>query len=304
MSKTLNIIGAGRVASTLARGWFHRGVYDVGDVINSTLESARQAVTFIGAGQARDDMASLGRAPVWMIGVHDSAIEPTAERLANEAVVTRGDTVFHCSGSLGAGSLSSLAEQGAQVASLHPVRSFVAPLATPQEFAGTWCALEGDVEALGELRPALEQIGARVLSIDAANKLLYHAASVFSCNYLSALMEVALRVIERAGVNRATGLELLEPLVRGTVDNLFEHGPATALTGPIARGDHRLVARQLSAVAAWSDEHADLYRRLGEVARGWRLRKARCLKWISKRWLKFLTPAQDAEYVKIDSWCV
>ena len=58
LSKTLNIVGAGRVGSTLARGWFHCGVYDVGDVINSTLESARQAVTFIGAGRARDDMSS------------------------------------------------------------------------------------------------------------------------------------------------------------------------------------------------------------------------------------------------------
>ena len=267
MSKTLNIVGAGRVGSTLARGWFRSGVFDVGEVVNSTLASARHAVKFIGAGQARDGVSAFNRASMWMIGVHDSAIEPTAERLASEGVVQPGDTVFHCSGSLGAGSLSSLAEQGAKVASLHPVRSFVAPLADPEEFAGTWCALEGDARALSELRPALERIGARVFSIDAANKLLYHAASVFSCNYLSALMEVALRAIEQSGVNRTTGLELLEPLVRGTVDNLFEHGPATALTGPIARGDHRLVERQLSAVAAWSRNHAELYRQLGEVAR-------------------------------------
>ena len=120
--------------------------------------------------------------------------------------------------------------------------------------------------AIGELGPALKRLGAQVLTIDASNKLLYHAASVFSCNYLSALMEVALRCIEASGVERNSGLALLEPLVRGTVDNLFKHGPARALTGPIARGDHQLVARQLEAVLSINDDYARLYGELGRVA--------------------------------------
>ena len=267
MGKTLNIVGAGRVGSTLARLWAEAGVFEIQHVVNSTLESARRAVGFIGAGQAKQDLTLLGNTPVWLIGVHDSAIKTTAADLARLDIVGEGDIVFHCSGSLAAEALSALAERGALTASVHPVKSFVAPVETMEAFAGTWCAVEGNEKAVTELEVALKQIGARVLGIDAANKLFYHAASVFSCNYLSALMEVALRCIEVSGVERKTGLELLEPLVRGTVDNLFARGPASALTGPIARGDHQLVTRQLVALSSWREDYAGLYRELGEVAR-------------------------------------
>ena len=266
-ARALNIVGAGRVGRTLARLWHGAGVFAIQDVINVTRESAERAVVFIGAGRSQDEVALLRPAPVWLIGVQDSAIQPTAERLAVHGVVGNGDIVFHCSGSLGARALSALGARGARTASVHPVKSFVAPLETPAAFAGTWCALEGDPAALAELEPALEAIDARVQLIDAANKLLYHAASVFSGNYLSALMEVALRSIEASGVERETGLELLEPLVRGTLDNVFRHGPASALTGPIARGDHQLVARQLAAVTSWNDDYGRLYRELGYLAR-------------------------------------
>ena len=266
-ARAINIVGAGRVGSTLARLWNDAGVFAVQDVVNATRASAARAVKFIGAGRSQDEVALLRPAPVWLIGVHDSLIQPTAERLAAHRLVGDGDIVFHCSGSLGARALSALSKRGAFTASIHPVKSFVAPLETLAAFAGTWCALEGDPEALAELEPALKAIDARVLTIDTANKLLYHAASVFSCNYLSVLIEVALRSIEASGVDRETGLELLEPLVRGTVDNLFGHGPASALSGPIARGDHELVARQLAAVTSWNDDHGRLYRELGRIAR-------------------------------------
>lgn len=266
MSKTLNIIGAGRVGSTLARLWSNAGVFNVGHIVNASVHSAKRAVAYIGAGEVCQNLSGFGECAVWMIGVHDSAIQTTAAALAREWIVKEGDIVFHLSGSLGASELALLAAQGALIASVHPVKSFVAPLSDEEEFTATWCAVEGNPLAIGELQPALEQIGAQVLTLGASNKLLYHAASVFSCNYLSALMEVALRCIEGSGVARNSGLALLEPLVRGTVDNLFKQGPARALTGPIARGDHQLVASQLEAVSSLKDDHAQLYTELGRVA--------------------------------------
>lgn len=266
MRKILNIVGAGRVGSTLARLWVNTGVFEVGQIVNSTLASAERAVCFIGGGEACQNMSAQHSSSLWLIGVHDSVIQTTVTGLARERIVKEGDIVFHLSGSLGAVALGDLAAQGALTASVHPVRSFVAPLSDREHFAGTWCAVEGNPQAIAVLGPALEHIGAQVLTIDADNKLLYHAASVFSCNYLSALMEVALRCIEASGVERHLGLALLEPLVRGTVDNLFSRGPASALTGPIARGDHRLVARQLAAVSRWNDDYGWLYGELGKVA--------------------------------------
>ncbi len=59
---------------------------------------------------------------------------------------------------------------------------------------------------------------------------------------------------------------MMEPLVRETVDNVFRLGTVKALTGPIARGDHAVVARQLEALSGWDARAAEIYKALGIVA--------------------------------------
>jgi predicted short-subunit dehydrogenase-like oxidoreductase (DUF2520 family) len=97
-------------------------------------------------------------------------------------------------------------------------------------------------------------------------KPIYHSGGVLACNYLVALIEAALRAHEKAGLPRAASLGALEPMVRETVDLVFEKGPARALTGPISRGDVATVRRQLAAVNAWDPKIGGLYRGLGLIA--------------------------------------
>ena len=59
-------------------------------------------------------------------------------------------------------------------------------------------------------------------------------------------------------------LEAFLPLVRATVDNVGELGPADALTGPVARGDARTVARHLDEL---SGDDRDAYRAFARLAR-------------------------------------
>ena len=74
-------------------------------------------------------------------------------------------------------------------------------------------------------------------------------------------------------ITEATAIEvpdnpplMVEPLVRDTLDNVFKLGTMNALTGPIARGDHAVVARQLDALQAADAPLAEVYRALGVVA--------------------------------------
>jgi predicted short-subunit dehydrogenase-like oxidoreductase (DUF2520 family) len=89
---------------------------------------------------------------------------------------------------------------------------------------------------------------------------------VIVCNYLTALMEAGLRCYAAAGVPRGVAATMMEPIVRETLDNVFQLGTADALTGPIARGDHPVVARHLQALAAGEPVLHALYRNLGAVA--------------------------------------
>jgi predicted short-subunit dehydrogenase-like oxidoreductase (DUF2520 family) len=205
-------------------------------------------------------------AEIWMLTPPDARIVHCCEALAASGVLRSGDIVFHCSGSLSSLDLASAGRCGAAVASAHPLKSFAQPSDAVRTFAGTYCAVEGDAAALALLREAFERIGAHVSAIAPRHKTLYHAASVIACNDLVALLEAALRCYEQATIPRATALRMMEPLVRETVANVFQLGTAHALTGPIARGDHAVVARQLAALCAWDPDVGELYRWLGMLA--------------------------------------
>ena len=78
-------------------------------------------------------------------------------------------------------------------------------------------------------------------------------------------MEAGLRSYAKSGLGRGEALRMMEPLVRETVDNVFRLGTVDALTGPIARGDGAVVARQVDALTAW-DQAMRRSKELGAIA--------------------------------------
>lgn len=266
MTTTLNIIGPGRVGRTLGTLLQRAGLCAVQDVLSAEIATAESAVAFIGAGCAVRALRDMRAARLWLLTPPDAAIAGIATALAATGRVRQGDVVFHCSGSQSSSLLAPLAAAGALVASLHPLKSFADPAAAVQSFRGTYCAAEGDAGALQQLTPLFEQLGARITVIDPAGKTLYHAASVLVCNDLTALMEAGLRAYEKAGIERGTAQVMMEPLVRETLDNIFALGTTRALTGPVARGDAEVLARQLAALTALDPRMGDTYRALNHIA--------------------------------------
>lgn len=263
---TLNVIGCGRAGKTLARLFGKSRVLQLQDLVDRTLALAQAGAEFAGAGRAVATVADTRPADVWLVSTPDGVIAEAAQALACSGRLRAADTVFHLSGAHASTLLAAAAERGAAVASVHPVKSLADPDAAAAYFAGTWCGVEGDPQALAVLRPAFAAIGARLFDVDARFKTIYHAASVIVCNNLVALMEAGLEAYEKGGLPRDQALRVMEPLVRETVDNVFRLGPVQALTGPVARGDLSTVARQLDALSAWDADVAAVYRDLGRFA--------------------------------------
>jgi predicted short-subunit dehydrogenase-like oxidoreductase (DUF2520 family) len=274
MAATMNIVGAGHVGRTLGRLFTAHGVFAVQDVLTRSQASALDAVAFIGAGRALAQVSELRPARVWMLAVGDDQIAPTCAALAARGLL-QGATVFHCSGARASGELQAARSAGAQVASIHPVRSFADPASVAADFEGTWCGVEGDADALALLSPAFEAIGARLVAIDAAAKTVYHAASVFASNYLVTVLDAALRAYAAAGVPPEVARELARPLASETLANVFRLGAPAALSGPVARGDMATVARQQAALQGWDKSTARLYAALVEATTALAERKRR-----------------------------
>ena len=264
--RTLNIIGSGRVGRACGRLWARAKVFEIQDVLTRSRESAAEGVKFIGAGHAVGSLGEMRPADVWMIATRDDAIVPSAKTLAASGKIVPDDIVFHVSGAAPSAELKPVREQGALIASVHPIKTFTDAEQAVRTFTGTFCAAEGAEGAMAVLRPAFEKVGAKVFDIEAALKPVYHAGGVFACNYLVALIETALRAHKKAGIPRKASLRALEPMVRETVDAIFAKGPEKALTGPISRGDAAAVRRQLAEVGAWDARMGELYRALGLIA--------------------------------------
>ena len=258
LTPTLNLVGAGHVGRVLGRLFATSGAFALQDVLTRSSASAQAAVAFMGAGHACADGVQLRPAHAWLLAVSDDQIEPVAAQLAQTHDLT-GAVVFHCSGAKASAALQAVGAGGALVASVHPIRSFADPQQVAREFAGTFCGVEGDVAALALLGPAFETIGARLVPIDGAAKTVYHAAAVFASNYLTTVLDAALRAYQAAGIPEAVARELAQPLATETLANVFRLGPAAALSGPVARGDLATVARQEQALLDWDEATGRLY---------------------------------------------
>lgn len=267
MRATVNIVGAGKVAISLARLWHCTATVNVGSIVNQSQRSAANAVRLIGAGKACSSMAELRPADLLLIGVKDSDIFPTANLLSEYRAVKPGGIAFHLSGGLAADQLSPLREKSAVAcASLHLMKSFESPALAPDALATTWCTVEGDDVACRQLSELMSQHTAGVARVRDGTKLTYHAASVFACNYLVSLVEIAIRLLATSGIPHDQARSMIGPLVAGTASNLMRLPPAEALTGPVARADVKLVRKQLEAIQHATPELASLYCELGRIA--------------------------------------
>lgn len=261
MTDPIAIVGAGRVAASLARVLRERGApvcFIAGRDVNRT----RGVAEFAGEGVkpiAIDAVA--GAAGRVIIAVADSAITPVAQQLA-AAGFTRGIALHTC-GSSGREALAPLASAGAATGVLYPLQTFPTPEQGAASLPGTYFAISGDESALAWARELVARIPGKVIAADPQRSALFHAAAVLACNYQVTLLDAALEAMECAGAGREEALAALEPIVRATLENTLRMGPQAALTGPIARGDHETVRRNLAALGAVSRVTQDLYRVAG-----------------------------------------
>ena len=250
-SVELAIVGAGKTGRALGRLARQAG-YAIGPVVCRTRAHAEEAVAFIGAGRPG---TSPEGAPLTLVAVPDREIPAVARALRAPS----GAVVAHTCAAYGADVLRPHRPAGA----LHPLRSFGDPARAAELFRGTFCASDGDPEAVAALEGFARAIGGEPFRVRTDRKALYHAGAVFASNYVVAVLEAAVRLLEGSGVDRATAGRALVALASGTLANVAAVGIPQALTGPIERGDVETVRRHVEALGASAPELARTYGVLG-----------------------------------------
>ncbi|HET9995360.1 MAG TPA: DUF2520 domain-containing protein [Candidatus Acidoferrum sp.] len=265
MPNSLAIIGAGRVGRALGRRLRELG-WKIGAVLTRNIVSARKAVRFIGAGQphavaVREILASR----VILISVPDDAIEEVADELARiGAEELRGKIVLHTSGARDTTALKALKEYGAAVGGIHPLQTFSGVGVPPLE--GRIFAIEGDIAAVRTARQFVRALGGSPVRIAGNKKALYHAAAAMAAGHVLAVEEAATQLLISIGMTRGQAVRALLPLTRQVLENFERLGPRAAWTGPLSRGDYRVVESHLKALRESPPEFAGAYDGLNHLA--------------------------------------
>jgi predicted short-subunit dehydrogenase-like oxidoreductase (DUF2520 family) len=222
------VIGQGRMGSSMAAAMRRAGLLVVGPLGRN---------------------ADIGDASIVILCVPDAQIAAVALDIPIDRVVA------HCSG---VASLAPLAPH--EAFSMHPLLTVTNATA---EFAGVGCAVDASSPRAQAICATLvHALGMRSFHVADERRPLYHAAASAASNYVITVAELAGALIEQAGVQR----EHLVPLVRAATENWARDG-ASALTGPIRRGDEGTVARQREAVAKHSPESLPLWDALAAATR-------------------------------------
>ena len=265
MSKSLAIIGAGRVGRALGRLLREQG-WKIGAVITRNEATARRAVRFIGAGQGHAAMSrQVLAARVILITTPDDAVTAVAEELARiGAEELRGKVVLHTSGSLDARALRALREHGAALGSVHPMQSFSGVGTPPLE--GKMFAMEGDAAAVRCARKMVRALGGTPVQIEGAKKPVYHAAGAMAAGHVLAVIEAATGLLTSIGMTRGMAARALLPLTRQVLENFEALGPRTAWTGPLSRRDYNVVSAHTAALQHMPAEIGEAYAALNRLA--------------------------------------
>ena len=265
MENSLAIVGAGRVGSALGRRLSELG-WKIGAVVTRSAASARRAVRLIGAGKACAGMTTrILASRVILIATPDDEIALVAQelaRLGEEQLA--GSVVLHTSGAMDSEVLEAVRKRGAKVGSLHPLQSF-SGVAVPL-LDGRIFTIEGETQAVRVARRIARALGGSPVRIAGSKKLLYHAAAAMAAGHVLAVEEAATQLLVSLGMKRSEAVRGLLPLTRQVLENFERLGPRPAWTGPLSRGDYKIVRAHLNALQNSPREFAPAYETLNRLA--------------------------------------
>ncbi|TLM88550.1 DUF2520 domain-containing protein [Hymenobacter jeollabukensis] len=252
VSIKIALLGAGRVAAQLAPALARAG-HRVVAVWSRQAATAQAVAGPLGAVALHGPAPDLRLAPaadLYLLAVPDDA----AAQVLAAAQWPAGALVAHTSGAL---PLAVFATQPAVRGGVfYPLQTFSPGRAIewPQL---PLCLEAADAAGLAVLRQVAASLSQRVLLVATAQRQQLHVAAVFASNFTNHLLGLADALLAEAHLPA----DLLNPLVRETVDKALHNPPFRVQTGPAIRHDAATIATHTAALAAhprWQALYAQL----------------------------------------------
>ena len=257
----IGFIGAGRVGCTIGRYLADAGIAIEGYYSRSK-ESADIAATFTNTRSFESIEDLVKSCDTIFLTTSDSAIENVWNCI--DRFDLKDKVISHFSGSLSSDIFSGIDKTGAYGCSIHPMYAFSDKFTSYEQFNTACLTMEGHREAIFRMKSLFgDKLGHRIFTLDSKDKIKYHAAAAFASNYVDAIMQIAVELMEQCGFSEEDTFTLLGPLVKNNVNSIINNGTTASLTGPAERNDVGTVKKHLHAIEGTEAE--EVYRVLGRT---------------------------------------
>lgn len=257
------IIGAGKVGTAVGNLLLKKNHRLVAAVATSDASLKRASLFLPHTPLVRDSIGMVPEAEIILITTKDGQIKAACDHIAESGALTPSHTVIHMSGAATLDVLSSAEAAGAKIASLHPIQSFASAELAIERLPGSYFGLTAEGKAEIAALQIINDLNGKVIRVADKDRSLYHAAACVASNYLVVLLRIAEEIYGGAGFEQNAALEAMMPLIKGTLLNIESVGIKEALTGPIARGDVKIIEQHLESLSGLDGDSEAAYRALG-----------------------------------------
>lgn len=240
----IGFVGAGKLAANLMAA-LSNSACQITEIVSLEDDNGRELAGLYGAAYSTTTGSIDGNIDLLVIAVPDSVIPAVVTELTQFP-----GTVVHTSGSVSIDVFSNLSS-GYGV--LYPLQTFSESRIV--DFSTIPIFIEAsDMRSLLLIRDISGLITKNIYEINSEKRALLHLSAVFASNFTNHLLAVSTEILSRAGIER----EVLNSLVRETMEKSFEMEPIDSQTGPAVRGDGSTIKKHLNLLS-FSSELSQLY---------------------------------------------
>jgi predicted short-subunit dehydrogenase-like oxidoreductase (DUF2520 family) len=261
----VGIIGAGKVGYALGLAFYNENI-NVSGIYSKSSESALLLNRKILADFPNDLVETVKQSDVVFLSVSDNNIKSVAEEIASKVSkkFIENKVFFHLSGALTSDELRVLKDLGGYVASLHPAQTFASKEDGWKKLYNIYFGFEGCNISKEYAKTIVEGFNGKMVCIKKEDKTLYHAAACIISNYTVTLSYIASEILTGLGFEKEASRKVFLPLIRGTVENLENRSILDSITGPIERGDDKIIAQHIEKLEYLDKDLLDIYKMLGK----------------------------------------
>ena len=256
----IGIIGAGKVGVSLGRCWSGLEGLDLIGYYSRTKESSEYAAQLTNSISFDGLKDLVYKCNVIIIASPDDSIGDIWRQISIFNVQNK--IIAHCSGSLSSEIFFDSSKLGASVCSLHPVLAVSSKEDSYKDLKKAFFTLEGDQVAVDFFAKILDIQKNPYKIIRSCDKTKYHISTVFMSNLIVAISNIASDLLRSYDFTEEEALLALSSLAKNNMENVFEKGLVSSLTGPVERNDTNTVTRHLRSLESQGQEG-----KLGQIYR-------------------------------------